>query len=79
MTWEQIQKLQADGFEIGNRARRNMGVAKQTPEQLTADVEFIEKQYVEYGIHTLLIRRDPMRKRLNRQRGLLSRSGPSKA
>ena len=50
MTWEQIQKLQADGFEIGNHTRRHADVAKQKPEQLTADVEFIEQQCARYGI-----------------------------
>jgi peptidoglycan-N-acetylglucosamine deacetylase len=50
MTWEQIQKLHADGFEIGNHTRRHAGVAKQTLKQLTADVEFIEQQCVKYGI-----------------------------
>jgi peptidoglycan/xylan/chitin deacetylase (PgdA/CDA1 family) len=50
MTWEQIQKLHADGFEIGNHTRRHTGVAKQKPEQLAADVEFIEQQCAKYGI-----------------------------
>ena len=50
MTWEQIQKLHADGFEIGNHTRRHTGVAKQKPEQLTADVESIEQQCAKYGI-----------------------------
>jgi peptidoglycan/xylan/chitin deacetylase (PgdA/CDA1 family) len=50
MTWEQIQKLHADGFEIGNHTRRHAGVAKQTLEQLTADVEFMEQQCMKYSI-----------------------------
>ncbi len=50
LTWEQIQQLHADGFEIGNHTRRHAGVTKQTPEQLAADVEFIEQQCAKYGI-----------------------------
>ncbi|WP_395740438.1 polysaccharide deacetylase family protein [Prosthecobacter sp.] len=50
MTWEQIQALNADGFEIGNHTRRHAGVAKQKPEQLAADVEYIEQQCLKFGI-----------------------------
>lgn len=50
MTWEQIKALDADGFEIGNHTRKHAGVAKQKPEQLAADVEFIEQQCATYGI-----------------------------
>jgi peptidoglycan/xylan/chitin deacetylase (PgdA/CDA1 family) len=50
MTWEQIKALDADGFEIGNHTRKHAGVAKQTPEQLAADVEYIEQQCANHGI-----------------------------
>ncbi len=50
MTWEQIKALDADGFEIGNHTRRHAGVAKQKPEDLAADVEYIELQCLKYGI-----------------------------
>ena len=50
MTWEQIKALHDDGFEIGNHTRKHAGVTKQKPEQLAADVEFIEQQCVKYGI-----------------------------
>lgn len=50
MTWEQIKALHADGFEIGNHTRKHAGVNKQQPEQLAADVEFIEQQCVKSGI-----------------------------
>ncbi|MGV3663049.1 MAG: polysaccharide deacetylase family protein [Prosthecobacter sp.] len=50
MTWEQIKALDADGFEIGNHTRRHAGVAKQKPEDLAADVEFIEQQCAKHGI-----------------------------
>lgn len=50
MIWEQIKALDADGFEIGNHTRKHAGVAKQKPEQLAEDVEFIEKQCAKYGI-----------------------------
>lgn len=50
MTWEQITLLHQDGFEIGNHTRKHAGVTKQKPEQLAADVEFIEQQCIKYGI-----------------------------
>lgn len=50
MTWEQIKGLHDAGFEIGNHTRNHKGVAKQTPEQLAADVEFIEQRCAEHGI-----------------------------
>ena len=50
LTWEQIAELHRDGFEIGNHTRRHAGVPRQPPEQLTADVEFIEQQCAKAGI-----------------------------
>ena len=50
MTWEQIKALHDQGFEIGNHTRKHAGVNKQKPEQLAADVEFIEQQCVKFGI-----------------------------
>jgi peptidoglycan/xylan/chitin deacetylase (PgdA/CDA1 family) len=50
MTWEQIQALNAAGFEIGNHTRRHAGVGKQTPEELKADVAYIESQCEAHGI-----------------------------
>lgn len=50
MTWEQIKALHVQGFEIGNHTRKHAGVTKQKPEQLAADVEFIETRCAEHGI-----------------------------
>lgn len=50
MTWEQIRKLHDDGFEIGNHTRRHTGVPRQQPDQLIADVEYIEQQCAKAGI-----------------------------
>ena len=50
MRWEEMKALHDQGFEIGNHTRRHAGVAKQKPEQLAADVEFIEQQCVKFGI-----------------------------
>jgi peptidoglycan/xylan/chitin deacetylase (PgdA/CDA1 family) len=50
MTWEQIKALHDQGFEIGNHTRKHAGVTKQKPEQLAADVEFIEMRCAEHGI-----------------------------
>ena len=50
MTWEQIKALHEQGFEIGNHTRKHAGVTKQMPEQLAADVEFIETRCAEHGV-----------------------------
>ena len=50
MTWEQIKALHDDGFEIGNHTKKHAGVGRQKPEQLTADIEFIETQCAKFGI-----------------------------
>lgn len=50
MTWEQIQKLHADGFEIGNHTRRHTAVPRQPPAALAADVEYIEQQCAKFGL-----------------------------
>ncbi len=50
MTWEQIEELNKAGFEIGNHTRHHTGVVKQKPEQLAADVEYIEQQCAKHGI-----------------------------
>ena len=50
MTWEQIKALHDQGFEIGNHTRKHAGVTKQKPEQLAADIEFIETRCAEHGI-----------------------------
>ncbi|GEP43209.1 polysaccharide deacetylase family protein [Brevifollis gellanilyticus] len=50
MTWGQIKALETDGFEIGNHTRKHAGVTKQKPEQLAADVEYIEQKCAEHGI-----------------------------
>ena len=50
MTWEQIKGLHDAGFEIGNHTRKHTAVNGQTPEQLAADVEYIEQQCVAHGI-----------------------------
>lgn len=50
MTWEQIKGLHEAGFEIGNHTRRHASVVKQSPEQLSADIEFMESQCLSHGI-----------------------------
>ena len=50
MTWEQIKRLDEDGFEIGNHTRNHKAVSRQSLEQLTADVEYIESQCEKYEI-----------------------------
>jgi peptidoglycan/xylan/chitin deacetylase (PgdA/CDA1 family) len=50
LTWEQIQEMDKAGFEIGNHTRKHATVPGQSPEQLKADVEYIEQQCAKYGI-----------------------------
>ena len=50
MTWAQIKALNDAGFEIGNHTRKHAAVTKQTPEQINADVEYIEQQCAKYAI-----------------------------
>ncbi len=50
LTWEQIKALDAAGFEIGNHTRHHAAVPRQTPEQVAADVEYIEQQCTAHGI-----------------------------
>ncbi|MCB1208498.1 MAG: polysaccharide deacetylase family protein [Verrucomicrobiales bacterium] len=50
MTWEQIKALNDAGFEIGNHTRKHTAVTKQTPEQIRADVEYIEQQCAKHDI-----------------------------
>ena len=50
MTWEQIKALHDAGFEIGNHTRKHAVVNGQKPEELAADVEYIEQQCAAHGI-----------------------------
>jgi peptidoglycan/xylan/chitin deacetylase (PgdA/CDA1 family) len=50
MTWEQIKALHEAGFEIGNHTRNHTGVGRQKPEDLSADVAFIEQRCADHGI-----------------------------
>lgn len=50
MTWEQIKGLHDAGFEIGNHTRNHQAVNGQKPEQLAADVEYIEQQCTAHQI-----------------------------
>jgi len=53
MTWDQIEQLHDDGFEIGNHTRDHMSVNAQTPEkreQLKEQIEAINARCEEHGI-----------------------------
>jgi peptidoglycan/xylan/chitin deacetylase (PgdA/CDA1 family) len=50
MTWEEIAGLDKMGFEIGNHTAKHANAARQTREELTADLELIERRCREHGI-----------------------------
>lgn len=50
MTWEEIQQLDRDGFEIGNHTRDHLAITDESYEQLDEQLKGIEQRCVEYGI-----------------------------
>lgn len=50
MTWEEIAGLHRMGFEIGNHTARHANAAEQSREELTADLEPIERRCREQGL-----------------------------
>jgi peptidoglycan/xylan/chitin deacetylase (PgdA/CDA1 family) len=44
MTWEQIEALHRDGFEIGNHTRAHKAVDSQDAPNLVSDIAYIEEQ-----------------------------------
>lgn len=50
MTWEEVRKLDVDGFEIGNHTRHHKGVTSQSCQDLKVDIEYIDQRCAEYGI-----------------------------
>jgi peptidoglycan/xylan/chitin deacetylase (PgdA/CDA1 family) len=50
MAWDEIARLHADGFEIGNHTRDHVGITDQTVDQLDAQLRGIEKRCEEHGI-----------------------------
>lgn len=86
MTWAQIKALHDAGFEIGNHTRKHAGVVKQKPEEIAADVEYIEQQCVKNGIPRPVTfcypgyQTSPAAVQVLRERGyLLARAGGAQA
>lgn len=50
MSWEEIQQLDRDGFEIGNHTRDHMAITDATFEKLDEQLKGIEDRCLEYGI-----------------------------
>lgn len=50
MTWEQIGELHRMGFEIGNHTRTHRHMNALKPEELTAELQFIEDRCAAHGI-----------------------------
>jgi peptidoglycan/xylan/chitin deacetylase (PgdA/CDA1 family) len=44
MTWEQIEQLHVDGFEIGNHTRDHMGVSEKNLPKLKEQLDSINRQ-----------------------------------
>ena len=50
MTWEEIQELDRDGFEVGNHTGSHMSVTAKTLENLEGELNAIDKQCAALGI-----------------------------
>ncbi len=50
MTWEEVAALDRDGFEIGNHTQHHNNVTQQSPMELRADIDHIDKRCLENGI-----------------------------
>ncbi len=50
MTWEEVQGLHNDGFEIGNHTQHHRNVTQQPEEELKNDLQHIDARCLEYGI-----------------------------
>src|SRR5262249_42223654 len=50
MTWEEIAKLHADGFEIGNHTRDHVGITRDNVRDLAAQLRGINIQCEKHGI-----------------------------
>lgn len=50
MSWEEIQELHRDGFEIGNHTRDHLAITDATFGQLDDQLKGIEEQCAKYGI-----------------------------
>lgn len=50
MSWQQIRRLSDMGFEIGNHTRTHAAMSRLQPEQITAEIAYIEDQCARYGI-----------------------------
>jgi|688.fasta_scaffold31007_2 peptidoglycan/xylan/chitin deacetylase (PgdA/CDA1 family) len=50
MTWEEIQQLDRDGFEIGNHTRDHLAITDATEKQWSEQLQGIEQRCAEYGI-----------------------------
>ncbi len=50
MTWEDVEKLHAMGFEIGNHTRSHPNLTRLRPEQIVGEVEHIERVHRQHGL-----------------------------
>ena len=50
LTWQDIQKLHHDGFEIGNHTQNHPDLTKLSKEQILAELEGIEQRCKQYDI-----------------------------
>jgi peptidoglycan/xylan/chitin deacetylase (PgdA/CDA1 family) len=50
LTWDEVRKLHADGFEIGNHSSRHRKAFQQTRSEFRDDLMTIERRFAEHGI-----------------------------
>jgi peptidoglycan/xylan/chitin deacetylase (PgdA/CDA1 family) len=52
LTWDEVKKLDADGFEIGNHTRSHPNVTRLSKERLRAEIQHIQQRCEEHDIST---------------------------
>ena len=50
MTWEEVRKLHATGFEVGNHTRSHPNLTQLSAEAIAEEVEYIERLHREHGL-----------------------------
>ena len=50
LNWDEVRDLHDAGFEIGSHTQRHHAVSSQSPAELRAELEYIDRRCAEYGV-----------------------------